>query len=208
MDPAALLDIQEHFARLDVDDKREEEASVELGDQPSPAATAEITKPKRKRQRKKKSSVGETAIQIADSSAQPSNRDLKGQTTEESSSVPQPAHIPTEVTKPTAERKSDKKSAARAPVARPTAKAVQLSPQQNELKQLQIRYKDSFKMLDESPEGGARVRLLAPITDPDFPFDLPAVDIEVVIPSTYLKAERGACTFTIHTADIPPHMRR
>ncbi|KAI8060798.1 hypothetical protein BC940DRAFT_311371 [Gongronella butleri] len=83
----------------------------------------------------------------------------------------------------------------RPPVAKPGANASR----QVQLDQLQKRFSASFKTI-QSTDKGTTVRLALPPSDPDFPFDLESLLVQLEVPAAY---PRQQCTLTVLNSDIP-----
>ncbi|KAI9025634.1 hypothetical protein DFJ74DRAFT_45649 [Hyaloraphidium curvatum] len=87
------------------------------------------------------------------------------------------------------------------PPVRPNRQST-LSPLERDLAQLNTRFPGTI-VLDLGSIRTARLHF-AP-SDPDFPFELPRLDVELRIPETY---PAGYPRLTVLTADIPPALRR
>ncbi|KAI7864139.1 hypothetical protein BDF14DRAFT_1261943 [Spinellus fusiger] len=68
-----------------------------------------------------------------------------------------------------------------------------------ELTQLERRYRSSFRTLRET-EQETVVRFLVPPSDPDFPFDLEALQLQLTIPAHYPTTQ---CALMVMNTDIP-----
>ncbi|KAL6601863.1 hypothetical protein U3516DRAFT_602534 [Neocallimastix sp. 'constans'] len=93
---------------------------------------------------------------------------------------------------------------ARKPMARPQPKIPKNKSERDiEIDQLERRYRTSFKMIENIP-AYTKVAFDFSPTDPEFPFELESMNVELLIPMTY---PIGACKMTkITNNDIPPHL--
>ena len=93
---------------------------------------------------------------------------------------------------------------ARRPVVRPQPRISENRSQRDiEMDQLERRYRESYKIIEDIP-AYTKVSFNFSPTDPDFPFDLDFMTVELLIPKTY---PIGACKMTniIHQ-DIPANL--
>ncbi|KAG0329751.1 hypothetical protein BGZ99_000486 [Dissophora globulifera] len=99
-------------------------------------------------------------------------------------------------------------NAARAPVRKPTPRQLQnLSKDQQatsvrafEISQVQSRFKSSSFRTSDSPEGDDTLHLKIVPSDPDFPYDIESLHIELIIPKAY---PQQACGVRVLNKDIP-----
>ncbi|KAG2223792.1 hypothetical protein INT45_001926 [Circinella minor] len=89
----------------------------------------------------------------------------------------------------------------RRPVSRPVSKPVVTVARNKEaeLTQLERRYRSTFKKVSENDECTI-VRLAFPPSDPDFPFELNMLQLQLRVPARYPKE---SCTIIVMNANIP-----
>lgn len=83
-----------------------------------------------------------------------------------------------------------RKNVERKPVPRPTKALSDSEATRSEIEQLRIRFPD----LEQSPcEGGSRLVMTVPILDPEFPYALESVWLQMDLPSGYPKSAALSC---------------
>ncbi|ORX63125.1 hypothetical protein DM01DRAFT_1403493 [Hesseltinella vesiculosa] len=82
----------------------------------------------------------------------------------------------------------------------PVLKPKDNGSRQVQLDQLHKRYSSTFKKISDHASVGTTVRFALKPSDPDFPFDLENLLIQLVVPPQYPKQQ---CTLTIMNPDIP-----
>ena len=117
-------------------------------------------------------------------------------TTAEPHSPTQSAQPPTQTPKPKQKR---------VPVARPKPKAEASDLRSVEINQLRLRFQPTG-FSQKTLEGDAiQLQCVMPIVDPDFPFDLPSVRLQIVLPVGYPGTAEAPIrpAFSILNSDIP-----
>lgn len=94
----------------------------------------------------------------------------------------------------------------RLPVQRPKPKAADSDLRSVEISQLRIRFQPTgFAQKVNSDDGSVHLQCTMPIVDPDFPFDLPSVRLQIVLPAGYPGTVEAPVrpVFTVLNSDIP-----
>lgn len=92
----------------------------------------------------------------------------------------------------------------RKPVAKPKPKLREKDARTTEIDQLRLRFTDL--QVTDTTNDIKTVTFMLPITDPDFPYDLPAVHLQVTLPPEY--PHTSPPTFAVLNPTIPSDIKR